>query len=79
LAGLLYGGSSPSLLIATLVRGKRNQESLVKCQDLGMLLLLTIIGGIAAPIALVSGLEGVLITSFTGARFPAPMEIVLIL
>ncbi|MDA0291014.1 MAG: hypothetical protein O2922_03340 [Cyanobacteria bacterium] len=44
-----------------------------------MLLLLTIIGGIAAPIALVSGLEGVLITSFTGARFPAPMEIVLIL
>ena len=56
LAGLLYAGSSLSLLIAKLVRGKRNQESSVKRQDLGMLLLLTVIGGIAAPIALVSGL-----------------------
>lgn len=56
LAGLLYAGSSLALLIAKLVRGKRNQESSVKRQDLGMLLLLTVIGGIAAPIALVSGL-----------------------
>lgn len=56
LAGLLYAGSSLSLLIAQLVRGKRNQESSVKRQDLGMLLILTIIGGIAAPISLVSGL-----------------------
>lgn len=56
LAGLLYGGSALALLAARAVRGKSNQESSVKRQDLGMLALLTMIGGIAAPICLVSGL-----------------------
>jgi drug/metabolite transporter (DMT)-like permease len=57
LAGLLYGGSALALLAAkTVLRQTANQESSVKRQDLGMLLLLTLIGGIAAPICLVSGL-----------------------
>jgi drug/metabolite transporter (DMT)-like permease len=56
LAGLLYGGSALALLAAKAVRGQSNQESPVKRQDLGMLTLLTLIGGIAAPICLVSGL-----------------------
>ena len=56
LAGLLYGGSALALLAARTVRGQSNQESPVKRQDLGMLFLLTLIGGIAAPICLVSGL-----------------------
>jgi len=56
LAGLLYGGSALALLAARAVRGKSNQETPVKRQDLGMLALLTLIGGIAAPICLVSGL-----------------------
>jgi drug/metabolite transporter (DMT)-like permease len=56
LAGLLYGGSALALLAARAVRGRSNQESSVKRQDLGMLTLLTLIGGIAAPICLVSGL-----------------------
>ena len=56
LAGLLYGGSALALLVARAVRGQSNQESPVKRQDLGMLTLLTLIGGIAAPICLVSGL-----------------------
>jgi len=56
LAGLLYGGSALALLAARAVRGQSNQESPVKRQDLGMLTLLTLIGGIAAPICLVSGL-----------------------
>jgi drug/metabolite transporter (DMT)-like permease len=42
LAGLLYGGSALALLTARAVRG--------------MLALLTLLGGIAAPICLVSGL-----------------------
>jgi len=56
LAGLLYGGSALALLTARAVRGQSNQESSLKLQDLGMLALLTSIGGIAAPICLVSGL-----------------------
>ena len=56
LAGLLYGGSALALLAARAVRGQSHQESPVKRQDLGMLTLLTLIGGIAAPICLVSGL-----------------------
>ena len=56
LAGLLYGGSALALLTARAVRGQSTQESSVKRQDLGMLALLTLIGGIAAPICLVSGL-----------------------
>lgn len=56
LAGLLYGGSALALLAARAVRGRSNQESPVKRQDLGLLTLLTLIGGIAAPICLVSGL-----------------------
>ena len=56
LAGLLYGGSALALLAARAVRRQSNQESPVKRQDLGMLSLLTLIGGIAAPICLVSGL-----------------------
>lgn len=56
LAGLLYGGSALALLAARAVRGQSNQESPIKRQDLGMLTLLTLIGGIAAPICLVSGL-----------------------
>ena len=56
LAGLLYGGSALALLAARAVRGQSHQESPVKRQDLGMLILLTLIGGIAAPICLVSGL-----------------------
>jgi len=56
LAGLLYGGSALALLTARAVRGQSNQESPVKRQDLGMLALLTLIGGIAAPLCLVSGL-----------------------
>jgi drug/metabolite transporter (DMT)-like permease len=56
LAGLLYGGSALALLTARSVRGQSTQESSVKRQDLGMLTLLTLIGGIAAPICLVSGL-----------------------
>ena len=58
LAGLLYGGSALALLAAkTVLRQTADQESSVKRQDLGMLFLLTLIGGIAAPICLVSGLE----------------------
>ena len=56
LAGLLYGGSALALLTARAVRGQSTQESSVKRQDLGMLALLTLLGGIAAPICLVSGL-----------------------
>ncbi|MCP9809772.1 EamA family transporter [Cyanobium sp. HWJ4-Hawea] len=56
IAGLLYGGSALGLLAARSVLGKSNQESSVKRQDLGMLAMLTLIGGIAAPICLVSGL-----------------------
>jgi len=56
LAGLLYGGSALALLMARVLLGKRDQESTVKRQDMGMLGLLTLIGGIAAPICLVSGL-----------------------
>ena len=56
LAGLLYGGSALALLTAKGVLGRRDQESSVKRQDMGMLALLTLIGGIAAPICLVSGL-----------------------
>jgi drug/metabolite transporter (DMT)-like permease len=56
LAGLLYGGSALALLAAKTVLRQRDQESAVKRQDLGMLTLLTLIGGIAAPICLVSGL-----------------------
>jgi len=56
LAGLLYGGSALALIAARAVRGQSNQESPVKRQDLGMLTLLTLIGGITAPICLVSGL-----------------------
>jgi drug/metabolite transporter (DMT)-like permease len=56
LAGLLYGGSALALLTARAVRGQSTQESSVKREDLGMLALLTLIGGIAAPICLVSGL-----------------------
>ena len=56
LAGLLYGGSALALLAAKTVLRQRDQESPVKRQDLGMLSLLTLIGGIAAPICLVSGL-----------------------
>ena len=56
LAGLLYGGSALALLTATVVLGTRNGESSVKRQDMGLLALLTLIGGIAAPICLVSGL-----------------------
>jgi drug/metabolite transporter (DMT)-like permease len=56
LAGLLYGGSAMALLTARAVRGQSTQESSVKRQDLGMLASLTLIGGIAAPICLVSGL-----------------------
>ena len=56
LAGLLYGGSALAMLAARAVRGQSNQESPVKRQDLGMLTLLTLIGGIAAPMCLVSGL-----------------------
>lgn len=56
LAGLLYGGSALALLTAQKARGQSNQESSVKRQDLGMLALLTLIGGIAAPICLISGL-----------------------
>lgn len=56
LAGLLYGGSALALLGARSVRGQSTQESSVQRQDIGMLALLTLIGGIAAPICLVSGL-----------------------
>lgn len=56
LAGLLYGGSALALLTARALRGANTQESSLKRQDLGMLALLTVIGGIAAPICLVSGL-----------------------
>lgn len=56
LAGLLYSGSALALLTARAVRGQSTQESSVKRQDLGMLSLLTVIGGIVAPICLVSGL-----------------------
>ncbi|MCP9775990.1 DMT family transporter [Cyanobium sp. WAJ14-Wanaka] len=56
IAGLLYGGSALVLLAARSVLGKSNQESSVKRQDLGMLAMLTLIGGIAAPICLVSSL-----------------------
>jgi len=56
LAGLLYGGSALALLTASALRGTNTQESSLKRQDLGMLALLTLIGGIAAPICLVSGL-----------------------
>jgi drug/metabolite transporter (DMT)-like permease len=56
LAGLLYGGSALALLTAKAVLRQRNQESSLKRQDLGMLALLTLIGGIAAPLCLVSGL-----------------------
>ena len=56
LAGLLYGGSALALLAARAVRGQSNQDSPVKRQDLGLLTLLTLIGGIAAPVCLVSGL-----------------------
>jgi hypothetical protein len=56
LAGLLYGGSALALLTAKGVLGRRDQESSVKRQDMGMLALLTLIGGIAAPLCLVSGL-----------------------
>jgi drug/metabolite transporter (DMT)-like permease len=55
LAGLLYGESALALLTAKTVLRQRDQESAVKRQDLGMLSLLTLIGGIAAPICLVSG------------------------
>ena len=56
LAGLLYSGSALALLTARAVRGQSTQESSVKRQDLGMLAVLTVIGGIVAPICLVSGL-----------------------
>jgi drug/metabolite transporter (DMT)-like permease len=56
LAGLLYGGSALALLTARAVRGQSTQESSVKRLDLVMVSLLTVIGGIAAPICLVSGL-----------------------
>jgi drug/metabolite transporter (DMT)-like permease len=56
LTGLLYGGSALALLTARAARGQSTQESSVKRQDLGMLAVLTVIGGIAAPICLVSGL-----------------------
>lgn len=56
LAGLLYGGSAVALLVARALRGQSTQESSLKRQDLGMLAVLTVIGGIAAPICLVSGL-----------------------
>jgi drug/metabolite transporter (DMT)-like permease len=56
LAGLLYGGSALALLVARAVLGSSTQESSLKRQDLGMLVFLTLIGGIAAPICLVNGL-----------------------
>jgi len=56
LAGLLYGGSALALLTARAIRGTSHQESALRRQDLGMLGLLTLIGGIAAPICLVNGL-----------------------
>jgi len=56
LTGLLYGGSALALLTARALRGANTQESSLKRKDLGMLALLTVIGGIAAPICLVSGL-----------------------
>ncbi|MDA1246238.1 MAG: EamA family transporter [Cyanobacteria bacterium] len=56
LAGLLYGGSALALLVARAVRGQNTQESSLKRQELGMLAMLTLSGGIAAPICMVSGL-----------------------
>lgn len=57
LAGVLYGGSALALLTATVVLGSKDQESPVRHQDLGPLALLTLIGGIAAPLCLIGGLR----------------------
>ena len=57
LAGLLYGGSALALLGARSLLGNSTQESAVHRQDLGPLALLTLIGGIAAPLCLIGGLR----------------------
>jgi drug/metabolite transporter (DMT)-like permease len=57
LAGLLYGGSAVALLMARSLLPNRGQESPVRRQDLGPLALLTLIGGIAAPLCLIAGLR----------------------
>jgi hypothetical protein len=49
LAGLLYGGSALALLGAKSLLGNSTQESAVQRQTLGLMALLTLVGGIAAP------------------------------
>ena len=55
IAGLLYGGASVALLVLRAVRRPR-AETPVGRADLPPLALLTLLGGVAAPLALVSGL-----------------------
>ena len=55
IAGLLYGGASVALLVLRAVRRPRG-ETPVGRADLPPLALLTLLGGVVAPLALVSGL-----------------------
>jgi len=56
LAGLLYGGAALVLVPLALLEAPRSRQTPLKGQDWPWLTLITLLGGIAGPIALVHGL-----------------------
>jgi drug/metabolite transporter (DMT)-like permease len=56
IAGLLYAGAAMALFLLWLLRRGRHQESQVRLSDLRDLGVLTVLGGVLGPLALVHGL-----------------------
>ncbi|QBE68909.1 hypothetical protein SynWH8101_1323 [Synechococcus sp. WH 8101] len=56
LAGLLYGGAALMLCPLQLLKARQSQETPVQRGDWGGLVMLTLLGGVVGPLALVNGL-----------------------